>query len=135
MAFFEWRKEYETGISEIDAQHKVLVKLMNTLAAASATKTQDEIAVLNRALLELSDYIRVHFDAEEKLLALHRYPGIDGHIQAHRNFERLFNNLLQEALNGQLLAVDPLLVFLRPWLSQHIMKADHLYIPYVKKGP
>lgn len=133
MPYFEWNKECETGIVEIDAQHKVLVMLINTLAEASGKKVKDQTGVVDRALVELADYIRVHFDAEEKLLKLNQYPGIEGHIQAHRNFERLFKNILQEALSGQLLAVDPLLVFLKPWLMQHIMQADHLYIPYVKK--
>jgi hemerythrin-like metal-binding protein len=132
MQFFDWKKEYETGIAEIDAQHQVLVRLMNTLAEASANRASDEISVLNRALVELADYIRVHFQTEEALLARSQYPGIEDHIQAHRNFEKLFSTHLQEALNGQLLVVDPLLVFLKPWLTQHIQHADHLYVPYVK---
>ncbi|OGS35557.1 MAG: hypothetical protein A2506_03245 [Elusimicrobia bacterium RIFOXYD12_FULL_66_9] len=133
MAFFEWGAQYETGIAVIDAQHKKLVELTNTLAETSAGKTPNELEVLNRSMVELADYIQVHFGAEEDLLARNHYPDAEGHIRDHREFERDFKNLLQEAMSGQMLGVAPLLEFLKPWLTQHILQSDRRYVPYVKE--
>lgn len=133
MAFFDWGAQYETGIAVIDEQHKMLVKLTNTLAEASAAKSQNELQVLNRAMVELAEYIKVHFSTEERLLALGHYPGITAHIEDHREFEREFKNLLQEAMSGQLMGVDPLLEFLKPWLGEHIMQSDRHFVPFLKE--
>lgn len=134
MAFFDWSTRYETGIPEIDAQHKTLVKLTNTLAEASASKTPDELAILNRAMVELSDYIKVHFSTEERLLVQSHYPDLQDHILGHRDFERQFKDLLQQAMGGQLMGVDPLLDFLKPWLADHILQSDQNFAAHMKTG-
>ncbi len=66
MIFISWKKEYNTGIEEINAQHKKLVGIINELHEAKETgKAQD---ALDGILLKLIDYTKFHFAAEKALL-------------------------------------------------------------------
>ena len=74
--FIEWSNELSVGIEEIDAQHKVLVDLLNQTHGAIQ---QRHIAqVTNDIIDQLSEYTRVHFAVEESLMRILHYPDTKG---------------------------------------------------------
>ncbi|MFO1425295.1 MAG: hemerythrin domain-containing protein, partial [Candidatus Competibacteraceae bacterium] len=61
--FVEWSNELSVGIEEIDAQHKVLVDLLNQIHEAIQQRHGAEVT--RDIVLRLDEYTRVHFAVEE----------------------------------------------------------------------
>ncbi|NKF20950.1 bacteriohemerythrin [Solimonas marina] len=123
-----WTPELSVGIDEIDAQHKLLVDLLNQLHVAILT--QHGSAEAMHVLHELIDYTRIHFAVEESLMRVLGYPDYEAHKASHEQ-------LLEQVLNLQRRLIDEgqgitfeLLHFLKRWLSVHIMETDRSYTPH-----
>lgn len=74
MAFFDWKDSYSVGVKEMDNQHKVLVDLINQLHTAMTAGKGSSVA--GPIISEMVRYTKFHFDAEEKLMTTHGYPGL-----------------------------------------------------------
>ena len=128
MVFFEifpWTSNFETGISEIDEQHKVLVNILNQLAAHLANRS-DEIK-LNAIFDELADYADYHFKSEEKIWSeyFHEDEWYTNHEHTHGSFieevTALRNNSDEKSLDD---VVYNVVTFLSKWLAYHILDTD-----------
>jgi hemerythrin-like metal-binding protein len=64
---FPWDKNFETGISEIDEQHKQLVDILNHLAAHLANRSHP--ATLNRYFDALAEYADYRFQIGREVVA------------------------------------------------------------------
>ncbi|OIQ83861.1 sensor histidine kinase LiaS [mine drainage metagenome] len=119
-ATLRWSDALETGLDDVDHQHRTLLDIFNRVAA---TRGAD---ALRAALGELSAYARYHFGTEAQLMrsAPLRDEQRDAHLRAHQRFDEF----VQRAL--QLVDVDPRAVgdeltgFLAQWLRHHIMGID-----------
>jgi len=80
----QWESKYETGVEEIDNQHKKLVGMINELY--SAIKSGEGKKVLDKILQELASYVDIHFGTEEKYMEEFNYPGYLSHKREHDNF-------------------------------------------------
>ena len=81
MALIEWRKEFETGIAEVDHEHKELVELINALhREIGAPASQDRIGAF---LGEVFARISAHFALEEAVMRRHRYDDYAAHKADH----------------------------------------------------
>lgn len=121
---FVWGAKYETGIREVDQQHKKLVRLINSLARMQAE--QGDAKALLKVFDELANYAAYHFKTEEALMK--RYP-IDAEFEAsHVKSHSLFAQQAQEARSaaganpGQV--TGQALTFLTRWLISHILGTD-----------
>ncbi len=118
-----WNDSFFVGIPEIDAQHKMLVQLLNRLASGLVSKA-DKLD-LNNIFNELLAYVTYHFQTEEQVW--HQFLAGDPweaiHQSAHQSFLSEVFQLkneekpLEEALEGVLL-------FLTHWLAHHILESD-----------
>lgn len=125
MKSFHWDTHFETGLTDVDAQHQFLVDLINhfgDLLTQTAHLGQD---TLQEVLQELAAYSQYHFREEEGLM---RRSGIDGrhlesHLQVHERFLEEVTRLRQAVLL-QNDAAEPLLKFLIYWLASHILGTD-----------
>ena len=64
-----WKNEYSVGVDEIDAQHKNLLDMLNTLLQAIVEKTSKE--GMEKVLEEMINYVDFHFKSEEKYTKPH----------------------------------------------------------------
>ena len=88
MALIEWREEFNTGISEVDHEHKEIVDLINELhEAMGEDASQDEIG---RFLGDVFSKISSHFALEETVMRKHNYDEYDDHKSDH---EKLLDDL------------------------------------------
>ena len=71
MAFIAWRKEFETGVPDVDHEHKELVALINRLAEEIAAGADKED--VRRFLGEVFARIAAHFALEESIMRKHGY--------------------------------------------------------------
>lgn len=124
----EWTPALSVGIDEIDAQHRVLVDLINQLHAAIVAHrgTQEVPQILDR----LVDYTRIHFAVEESLMRLFDYPDYEQHKHSHELLVDEVVRLRQRMLAEGKPVTFELLHFLKKWLTAHIMESDALYTPY-----
>lgn len=121
---FVWGAKYETGIREVDQQHKKLVRLINTLARMQAEQVEAE--ELLKIFDELASYAAYHFKTEEELMNRYR---IDAEFEAsHVKSHDLF---VQQALDARKAAgtnpgevTGQALTFLTKWLISHILGTD-----------
>ena len=81
MAKVQWKPELETGIPFVDADHRVLVGLLNQVDENIAQF--EETATLGSVLNALNDYTLYHFAREEAMLMACGYTGLDEHRNTH----------------------------------------------------
>lgn len=122
---FPWNKNFETGISQIDEQHKRLVDLLNLLAGHLAFRSN--APALSRVFNELTEYALYHFECEEKIW--NEYLGEDAlnleHKAEHQNFlTDIFK--LKEKQKAETVdrVIEDVLSFLTHWLAFHILHSD-----------
>ncbi len=123
MAQLFWDSADDVGIASIDAHHRELLGLVDTLAAAEG----DGVATaLNRLMI----FTRMHFDHEEALFHAHDYPDADCHTRRHRYLMLILTRFAEsfEATPG---AMAPLVAFLRGWLLDHIRSDDRAFADHV----
>ena len=83
MTFFvpEWKVEYDTGVTEIDLQHRFFLALIKRLNTELAICT--DLRYRERLLDELAKYAVFHFTSEENLMIKFGYPDFDRHHRLH----------------------------------------------------
>lgn len=122
---FPWNENFNTGLSEIDEQHKRLVQLLNTLASHVAF--QSDLPALNDIFDQLSAYAVYHFQTEEAIW--HQYLSEDllenQHKATHESFVQTVQALRQEqAVKPMEMVLEEVLAFLARWLAAHILESD-----------
>lgn len=131
MAFVEWSDDFKTGNREIDAEHWGLFALVNDLADKVHHGAADtSVAATIEALVA---YVEAHFEREEGLMAAAGYPDLEGHKIAHKRLEEKVGFFGEAyASSPETFPYEDFLVFLGGWLTNHIMKEDMAYVPYLK---
>lgn len=125
MAMIVWQDDYSVDIQEIDEQHKSLVRLINQLYEALASKQhRDQVA---KILDELIDYTVIHFAVEETLMRIFHYPEYDEHKLSHDHIAQKVRAFQQDFNSGEANVDMELLLFLKNWLTQHIVQVDKRY--------
>jgi hemerythrin len=128
--FAEWSDELSVGIEEIDAQHKILVELVNRLYEETIIHKAD-LSVLDDILHELVEYTIIHFAVEESLFRIFDYPGTEIHTRHHNELKLQVLELQQKVRSGEETINTKLLLFLKNWLQHHILEEDKLYGPFL----
>jgi diguanylate cyclase (GGDEF)-like protein/hemerythrin-like metal-binding protein len=121
---FPWNDNFETGITEIDTQHKQLVSLLNKLAS---TLVDDDNIEISKVFDELTQYAQYHFRTEEQIWG--EYFGQDSwltsHQQSHVDFLPSVIEIEESDTNMPLRhAVERVVKFLIRWLAMHIIASD-----------
>jgi len=122
---FPWLQKYSVGISQIDAQHQGLVRLINDLHAAMSSG-QGKLAV-GKILDELIRYTEQHFSYEENMLKVRGYSRLTGHQAEHKRLTGQVLELREKYKNGGLALTVEVMQFLKNWLANHIMGHDQQY--------
>jgi hemerythrin len=128
--FVEWSDELSVGIEEIDAQHKILVNLINRLFD-EAIVHQASPRVMEEILHELVEYTVIHFAVEESLFRIFHYPETEAHTTQHDQLKAQVLEIQQKIKQGEMTINTELLMFLKKWLEHHILYEDKLYGPFL----
>jgi len=127
MPFIEWESNFELGIKTFDDHHRHLVGLINKIYDDYTTEAPSK--EVGAILVELIDYASYHFSAEELWMEKqsYPYPKIDQHFKEHDDFSNTIIDLKKEYNQGKLNLSLDVLIFLKNWLSDHILKTDSDY--------
>lgn len=122
MPVLPWSNMFAVGVQEIDAQHRKLVSILNRLGDAGSD--ENAAALQNSLLDELTDYTVYHFSTEERLMQQHDYEATATHTAQHKKLVEAVQALHARRAAGETLPFDELMIFLRDWLTNHIMGSD-----------
>jgi len=123
LATFKWNQVFETGLPEVDAQHRHLVQLLNQLGDEVDSSTPEH---LDQTLKALADYTVYHFGCEERLMdqygvaAEHR----DAHFRTHQRFVAQVGSWMARRNESGQLSLNQLVAYLANWLIFHILGDD-----------
>ncbi|MBL7544370.1 MAG: bacteriohemerythrin [Bdellovibrionaceae bacterium] len=129
---FRWASEYQIGVQEMDAEHKVLIEKINALAEnLELTNDSRRDKAVKRAFSALAEYTRIHFNHEESYMESIKYPDLDAHKATHRKLLSQVVEFSSKIDEGQYDSAE-LMNFLNDWLMRHILGVDMKYGKYAK---
>jgi hemerythrin len=129
MALMTWNEQLSVHIKQIDDQHKLLVKLLNSFHDAMKLGKGKE--AMRKTLSELLDYTVYHFGVEEGFLEKHAYPAFASHKTEHEALTKKVSDLDRRFSRGEPVISAETMTFLKDWLQDHIMGSDKKYAPFL----
>ena len=133
MTLIPWREQYNTGVEEIDSQHRNLVDIINELH--EAREHGDIKSALDEVLPRLIDYTVYHFASEEAFMERNGYANLDKHREAHLLFKEQILEIVEHEYEDQSYSLDMLSMYLKMWLLQHILVDDMEIANFVRTHP
>lgn len=127
MTDIKWEESFNTGIQEIDVQHKQLVSYLNDLHQAILDSNAKATALV---IEELIDYTQTHFIFEEQLMKSANYEFFFAHQRVHELFAARVMRYKRRFDNGEDVATD-LYNLLKRWLINHILHDDQNFAKVV----
>ena len=122
---FPWNDNFDTGIAEIDAQHRGLVDLLNLLVSHLAFDS--DIPTLDAIFEQLKVYTVHHFATEERIWSQYFQgdPWEEWHKRSHGDFVTRVLELRQgDGTKSIDELVEEIVSFLSHWLALHIIESD-----------
>ena len=131
--FLNWSDDYKTGIKAIDKDHQKLFKAINDLH--DSYEIGDTNSHFSELFEILSKYVDEHFAREEEALIGMGYPEPDlkSHVASHQGLASTVHEYAKlYRSNPHAISRKEILKFLGNWLTEHILKLDMDYVPYIK---
>ncbi len=128
-----WNKKFETGIDEIDRQHKNLFAIIERLSEAKSGDGKDLYLRIEEITEELLSYAEIHFETEEKMMGKCSYAGLNEHKIIHSKFKEkaIAYKIRTKKRRGDLFLAMEMMNFLIDWIIEHVSVTDREYIPCV----
>lgn len=126
---FRWTEAYRVNVADLDQQHRELIDTINELD--KALRLGEGNSALNPLLDKLVKYALDHFAEEESLMEKHGFLGLSTHRMQHEKFRRKVAALIDDHKAHKPGVPVTLMLFLRDWLKDHLLKADKLYSAYL----
>ncbi len=126
-AHVTWSDEYSLGYAPIDEQHKQLLNLLDALY--SAEKSDGPTTHASNVLFKLVVFTETHFAYEEMLLELVGFRTLRKHSLYHEIMKSKTREIVQDFRKNRSFDREEVLLFLRDWWINHILKEDMQYRP------
>lgn len=130
MSLINWSPKLSVGVFQLDADHVILIGLINQLYDAMSEGHGEEMS--KTIFATLKEYTVSHFTREEALMKAQKYPD----FESHKRFHELLINTLNEfmaryAVDKNAVTTSEIAQFLEGWLINHIQKVDFAYKPFM----
>jgi len=130
-----WRSDYDTGIQEIDEQHRILVNTINE--AGKKLSKDSSIEALQDITKDLLSYALYHFETEEEMMKKYNYKvynqeECETHMQQHRDFSAQIVTIRESIKTAKPMRKEELIEFLTNWLINHINNIDKKLATFLK---
>lgn len=127
----KWDEGFSVGVQEMDDQHKKLFDAINHVYTALHERNiHSSNGLLGGSLDEMAAYTKMHFEAEEKLMREHGYPGYEAHKNEHDHFTLTVMDFKRRYDGGDTTLTAEMLASLVTWLDTHLNGTDKLYTPF-----
>lgn len=122
MPKIQWNKELSVGVTEIDDQHKELIRIANALINAVSLGRDER--VLGNVIRRLREYTVFHFSSEEELMERMHYPARGEHASEHARLKKNVKDYQRLIYKKEDLTPGEMLGFIKEWLLGHILTYD-----------
>jgi hemerythrin len=129
MSLFHRSGGYTIFISEIDAEHRTMFRLVEELATALNSRAP---RVRSEALESLVSHLQDHFAHEERLMRASRYEAFEWHKKQHDGSRRRVKRFVKRIEEGDRKAGAELLEYMAGWLQGHIPVSDRMMAAYLR---
>ncbi|HSN66128.1 MAG TPA: hemerythrin domain-containing protein, partial [Fusibacter sp.] len=125
--YFQWDKDFLTGVETVDSQHYELVEMINELLKLSFLNEKIEHDIILDLENKLMHYVAIHFKTENDLM---KQYGIDErHVRKHQLLHDDFIKTVTRYFDDKSALVDPnklseIIEYLVRWLAYHILNTD-----------
>ena len=127
----KWGPNFELGIAMIDNQHKRWIQFINDLyKGLNEGKEAEDLSVVFKKLMDYTDY---HFGFEEKYMNEFGYEQTHEHEILHEKFISGLNKMFLDYIEGRSDTVYNLILFLKKWVTNHVIVTDRKYVELFKK--
>lgn len=122
-----WESRYETGVAEVDEDHRRLVALINELDAV--LEAGGDLMRVGMIIDALIDYTHYHFSREEALMAGAGYDEAGDHAISHSQFGHFLGGLVGSCMvQPSREAAARVRDYLQEWLMDHILVEDMKFV-------
>lgn len=127
-----WDESLETGIVEIDIQHRNLFNIFRILRDAIENKKSS--LVIKYIIEEIERYSQYHIEAEEEILL--KYDALsEDHRREHQSFQRIVSDFkIKYVTTHDHILAEEISKYLYNWATSHIMKKDMEDIKLLNEG-
>lgn len=132
MAFLSWHERYRLGHGDIDQQHLQLFERVNHFDDLIQMGLDQELGPVLDDIIGLAE---AHFTFEVNLLMEVGYPRADEHKGIHTDLLRQVQAMRARMRSGGHASHKAVVRFLADWLTNHILREDLEYRPYLPGGP
>lgn len=135
----DWSKEFETGMDDLDVQHKELFRIGRDIEQLLRIQC---IGVSDKQLLDivcgLRDFTGYHFYVEERLMKQMHYPKMDAHVAFHKACADYVTKIdLPKLKADPLKELKQMHEEVKNWIAFHVIAEDiamaKTYLEYIKK--
>ncbi len=131
MIQLEWKDEYNLGVDDIDKQHQKLFDYLRELR--DMMRNEDTKGGIAQTLDNLYNYGVEHFTFEEQLMERIGFSALEGHRKLHTMYNQRLDEFRKRFQSEDMMATE-LLVFIKEWLLNHILKEDKKYALFMKEN-
>ena len=124
-----WNNDMDSGIFEIDEQHKELICRFNNFERVVVTGNAE--SELDAVFQFLRSYAIFHFVDEERIMLKCDYPGVYEHIQQHDEFSKKLFVLHNQSREDRLSLSLKVSGFIEKWILEHIGDEDRSFWRYM----
>ncbi len=123
MALIEWRSEFETGVSDVDHEHRELVDLINQLHAQLGSEADKNN--VSAFLGEVFARISAHFALEETIMRKYSYDQYAEHKADHEKLLDDMRDIMDSFEEDQFADYETALAgAVRDWFVDHFKTKD-----------
>lgn len=131
--YVEWSDAYSMNIKIIDDQHKGLLNFVNELFNHVTGNEWEEEEYFKEVIHKAVQYIKDHFQTEEKLMLATKFSGYEEHKKAHDEFTLIVIKSVKDFEAGKPLVLRKFAHYLKNWVLAHIAVQDVQYAAYFRK--
>ena len=124
MGLFHRSGGYAVFISDIDAEHRTLFRLVEELGTARRTRGE--------VLQSLVSHMQDHFAHEEGLMRVSRYDAFEWHKHQHDGARRQVKQFVKRIEQGDRRAATEMIEYVAGWLESHVPVADRMMAAYLR---
>ena len=130
MALIKWTPSLSVGLTILDADHIILVGIVNQLYDAMTEGHGEEL--VKPILSTMRQYTDYHFRREESLMKENNYPKYEEHKRHHEILVQTLDGFMDRyAKDMKSVTTTEISRFLQAWLVNHIQNIDFGYKPYM----
>ncbi|HOF34474.1 MAG TPA: diguanylate cyclase [Spirochaetota bacterium] len=126
----EWLEEWDSGISQIDQEHRELVQKGNRLMNLAVIQSKKEL--LCEAMSSLQTYIIKHFRNEEEILKAIKYDKLDEHKRIHKHLEEEARILYEKLEKDPAVSIEIFHFLADQIIVGHLIDYDSDFFPIAR---